>query len=238
MFASGGFCRGGESKSHILSKRLLSADAVASAAGVPVAGGFGAAVLLLVAEPGSPVLPGRRHRRALHQRAGQPAAAHLRGARQEPHRDGAQAGVHRRHALPPPHLRRPPRQGALSFRSSSFHFGLSPLDAFSWFLRTSFCPSSSFAHFLRSYSCLPDLLYSPPPFVPSFMHSSFFPSILLRFSFASSCPFSLSSTLPSKHLPSFLPPINFPHVQELFSDGGLLLSLPRSQPPAVAFARP
>lgn len=73
-------------------------------AGVPLPGGLGAAVLLLLPEPGSPVLPGRRHRRAVQQRAGQPAAPHLRGQRQEPYRDGAQAGVHRGHAVPPSDL--------------------------------------------------------------------------------------------------------------------------------------
>lgn len=95
--------------SNLLLPRTV--DPVPSSPAVPLPGGLGAAVLLLVPESRSPLLPGGRHRRAFQQRAGQPAAAHLRRPGEEPHRDGAQAGVYRGHALPPPHLRRPPGQG-------------------------------------------------------------------------------------------------------------------------------
>lgn len=70
-------------------------DLVPRPAGVPLAGGLGAAVFLLFAEPRSPLLPSGRHRRALQQRAGKPTAAHLRSQGQESYRHGAQAGVHR-----------------------------------------------------------------------------------------------------------------------------------------------
>lgn len=86
-------------------------DLVPCSSGVPLPGGLGAAVLLLFPEPRSPLLPGRRHRCAVQQRAGEPAAPHLRRQRKESHCDGAQAGVYWGHALPPSQLCRPPGQG-------------------------------------------------------------------------------------------------------------------------------
>lgn len=75
--------------------RPITDDLVSRPASVPLAGGLGAAVFLLFAEPCPPLLPSRRHRRALQQRAGQPAASHLRSQGQESDRHGAQAGLHR-----------------------------------------------------------------------------------------------------------------------------------------------
>ncbi len=86
-------------------------DLIPCSSGVPLPGGLGAAVLLLLPEPRSPLLPGRRHRCALQQRAGEPAAPNLRRQRKESHCDGAQAGVYWGHALPPSQLCRHPGQG-------------------------------------------------------------------------------------------------------------------------------
>lgn len=81
---------------------------------VPLSGGLRAAVLLLVSESCSPLLPGGCHRCALQQRSKQPTSAHLCGQRQESHCDGAQAGVHWGHAVPPSYLCRPAGQGIVS----------------------------------------------------------------------------------------------------------------------------
>lgn len=84
---------------------------VPSSAGVPLPGGLGVAVLLLFSEPRSPLLPGRCHRCALQQRAGEPAAPYFRRQGKESHRDSPQTSVYRRHALPPSLLGWPPSKG-------------------------------------------------------------------------------------------------------------------------------
>lgn len=71
------------------------ANTIPSSAGLSLPGGLGAPVLLLLPEPRPPLLPGRRHRRAVQQRAGEPAAPHLCRQRKESYCDSTQTGVYR-----------------------------------------------------------------------------------------------------------------------------------------------